>query len=155
MSTIHDTIPAEKHDHCIHICNRLLRGELSAVETYGQAIDKYAGSPVVGELRRIRSEHSLSATRLSANVRTMGGKPEKDSGAWGLFAQTIQSAANLFGTESAIESLQHGEESGLKDYEAALADDEVMAECKELIREKLLPPVLTHIASLEKLEQSV
>lgn len=154
MSTIHDTTANDTHDHCISICNGLLRGELSAVETYGQAIDKYSGSRVVDELRRIRSEHSLSATRLSANVRTMGGEPEKDSGAWGLFAKTIQSAANLFGAESAIESLQHGEEAGLKDYQAALADGEVMADCKELIRGKLLPPVLTHIASLEKLEQS-
>lgn len=29
------------HDHCINVCNSLLRNELYAVETYGQAIEKY------------------------------------------------------------------------------------------------------------------
>ena len=88
------------NDHCIDICNGLLRGELSAVETYGQAIDKYAGSPVTEELRRIRADHSRSANWLSANVREMGGVPQKDSGAWGLFANAVQGAANLFGENS-------------------------------------------------------
>ncbi|MES2440397.1 MAG: DUF2383 domain-containing protein [Verrucomicrobiota bacterium] len=146
---------SENSDHCISVCNRLLRGELSAVETYAQAIEKYSGSPVAAGLREIRSQHARSATLLSANVREMGGEPEKDSGAWGLFATAVQGAANLFGMGSAIESLQKGEETGLKDYQAALLDEGVMTDCKEMIRENLLPPVLNHIASLEKFEQSV
>jgi len=152
MNTTHDT-KTTSNEHCIAVCNALLRGELSAVETYSQAIEKYAGSPVTEELRRIRSEHSRSATWLSANVREMGGEPEKDSGAWGLFATAMQGAANLFGKNSAIESLQRGEEAGRKDYQEALLDDEVMIGCKQMIREDLFPPVIEHIASLEKLEQ--
>lgn len=142
------------HEHCIDVCNGLLRGELSAVETYGQVIDKYAGSPVAEELQRIRADHSRSANWLSANVRDMGGVPGKDSGAWGLFATAVQGAANLFGRDSAIESLQRGEEAGRKDYQAALLDDEVMTECKLMIREDLLPPVIEHITALEKLEHA-
>ena len=140
---------------CIDICNSLLRGELSAVETYSQAIDKYAGNPVIRELQRIRSEHVASASRLSANVRSMGGTPENGSGAWGVFAKAVQSAANLFGAESAIESLQRGEEKGRKDYQEALLDDEVMPECKQLIRDELLPKVIDHVAVLERLEDAV
>lgn len=143
------------HDHCISVCNGLLRGELSAVETYGQAIEKYSGAAAVAELRRIRTEHSKAASRLSANVREMGGEPEQDSGAWGLFTAAVQGAANLFGTNSAIESLKRGEIAGRKDYQDALLDDEVMSECKEMIREELLPPVIEHIASLERLEHAV
>ncbi len=154
MNSTHDTAHST-HAHCIDVCNGLLRGELSAVETYGQAIEKYAGSPVTGELRRIRSEHSKSATRLSANVRDMGGEPEKDSGVWGIFATAVQGAANLFGKHSAIEALQRGEEAGRKDYQDALLDDEVMIDCKRMIREDLLPPVIEHIVCLDKLEHAV
>jgi len=149
-----DNTMTTHHEHCIDVCNGLLRGELSAVETYGQAIEKYAGSPVTEELRRIRADHSRSANWLSANVREMGGVPEKNSGTWGLFATAVQGAANLFGRDSAIESLQRGEEAGRKDYQKALLDDEVMADCKLMIREDLLPPVIEHINSLEKLEHA-
>ncbi len=144
-----------QNEHCIKICNCLLRGELSAVETYTQVINKHGSSNVVEELRRIRSDHSKSANQLSANVRSMGGQPNSDSGAWGIFATAVQATANLFGTDSAIDSLRRGEESGRSDYQDALLDDEVMADCKALIREDLLPRVIFHIAALENLEKSV
>jgi len=152
MNSIHDP-KTDTHDHCIQICNSLLRGELSAVEAYDQAIENHSGSPAATELRRIRSEHSLSVSLLAANVRDMGGMPEKDSGAWGNLVHAIQSSANLFGINSAIESLQTHEGLGRDDYKAALLDNEVMVECKEMIRERLLPPVLNHIAVLERLEK--
>ena len=151
MNTIQDP-ETSTQDHCIHICNGLLRGELSALETYSQAIENYSGSPVINELRRIRSEHSLSVSLLTANVQDMGGVPEKKSGAWGHLVHAIQGTANLFGANSAIESLMTGEGLGRDDYKAALLDDGVMEECKEMIRERLLPPVLNHIEILGKLE---
>ena len=46
---------------CIDVCNSLLRGELSAVETYSLAINRYVGKPAVTELQKIRTEHALSA----------------------------------------------------------------------------------------------
>ncbi len=138
-------------DSCISICNKLVRGELSAVETYGQTIRKHSDSPAIGELRRIHGEHQQAADRLTANVRSMGGEPETDSGAWGAFASTVQGAASLFGAGSALESLQRGEEAGRKDYEDALTDEDVMPECKTMIREELLPGTIAHIAALEKL----
>lgn len=140
---------------CIDVCNSLLRGELSAVETYSLAINRFSGKTAITDLQRIRSEHALSAARLSQNVREMGGTPDDGSGAWGVFAKTVQSAANLFGAESAVESLQRGEEKGRTDYEAALKDDDVMDSCKEMIRGELLPRVNHHIATLERLEDSI
>lgn len=143
------------NEECIKTCNSLLRGELSAVETYGKAIEKYPSTPVTAELTRIQSEHRASANTLDANVREMGGTPETDSGAWGVIANTVQSAANLFGSESAIESLQKGEEHGQKDYRDALESEDVMESCKQLIRNELLPRVDEHIKVLERLEEVV
>ena len=142
------------HEHCIEVCNGLLRGELSAIETYEQAIEKHSDSPAATELRRICSEHSRAANRITANVRQMGGEPEEGSGAWGVLANAVQGTANLFGAGSALESLKRGEESGRQDYQDALLDDDVMPECKQMIRDELLPPVIEHIASLERLEQT-
>lgn len=68
-------------EECIKICNSLLRGELSAIETYDQALEKYADTPAANELSRIRSDHSHAAARLATNVREMGGEPENESGA--------------------------------------------------------------------------
>lgn len=140
--------------HCIAVCNKLLRGELAAVETYGQAIMKYDTMPEADELRRIRIEHSRSAKMLASNVRALGGYPTPDSGAWGLFVSAVQGAANLLGEESALESLKQGEELGRKDYEEALQDERVIEEFRILIRTELLPPVMKHIAALESREQA-
>ncbi len=142
-------------EHCIKVCNELLRGERSAVETYSQAIEKHGKAPMIGELGTIRDEHAESVSRLTANVRQMGGEPDTDSGAWGAFAKTVQGAANLFGADSAVASLQRGEEKGRSDYDDALADPKVMDGCKAMIRDELLPRVHRHIATLERLENLV
>lgn len=142
-------------DQCIKVCNKLLRGEISAVETYDKAIEKYGNEPVLAELRRVRSEHSESAMRLQKNVREMGGTPSTESGAWGVFATTVQSAADLFGAGSAVESLKRGEEHGRNDYHAALENEHVMPGCKAMIRDELLPRTNRHIATLERLENAV
>ena len=137
---------------CIDACNRLLRGELSAVETYRQTIGKFEGDPAVTALRQIQTEHEYAAELLKNNVLEMGGEPSADSGAWGVFAQTVQGVAKAFGESSALKGLQQGEEHGLDDYEDALEDDDVLPGCKELIRAELMPRTRQHIASLQSLE---
>lgn len=136
---------------CIDVCNRLLRGELSAVETYRQTIRKFEGDPAVNTLRQIQAEHEYAAELLRNNVLEMGGEPSSDSGAWGAFANTVQGVAKAFGESSALKSLQQGEEHGLDDYEDAIEDDDVMPGCKDMIRAELMPRTRQHIASLQEL----
>lgn len=141
-------------NHCIAICNKLLRGERSAVETYDQAIEKFADQPVITELHRLRGEHSFAVSTLENNVRSMGGQPDESAGAWGVLANAVQGTANLFGASPALEVLQNGEKSGLSDYEDALKDEGVMPECKTLIRSELLPKITEHISALERLQDA-
>ncbi|PTX97527.1 hypothetical protein DB346_21280 [Verrucomicrobia bacterium LW23] len=136
---------------CIDACNSLLRGELSAIETYSMAIHTYVGEPEALALEKIRSEHIESANLLRQNVKAMGGEPDHNSGAWGTFAKTVQSTANMLGERTAINVLLQGEEHGRNSYNAALENDDVMPECKELISSILLPRILRHIAVLETL----
>ncbi|MBK1832431.1 DUF2383 domain-containing protein [Roseibacillus ishigakijimensis] len=140
---------------CIRACNELLRGEISAVETYGTAIDKFKDEPEVATLIQIRDGHRASVQTLTENVRSMGGQPDHDSGAWGTFANAVQSASALFGENAALTSLINGEEHGIHEYESALNSDDVMTECKAMIRSELLPRLLENKATLEQLRDRV
>jgi len=143
-------------EKCIDICNQLLRGERSAVETYDKAIEKHGdhGSAIM-DLTKMRDDHVASVRTLEENVRSMGGQPEQDSGAWGAFANTVQSTANLFGAESAVSALSAGEKHGLNDYEEAAKSDDVMPDCKRMMETKLMPPIREHLSTLDRLAQQV
>jgi uncharacterized protein (TIGR02284 family) len=99
--------------------NSLLRGELSAVETYEQAIAKTIDEPIP-ELEENRDSHADRVTVLSARVAALGGIPETSSGAWGAFAKLVEGGAELFGRDAAIAALEEGEDRGLNDYRTAL-----------------------------------
>ncbi len=130
--------------------NRLLRGELSAVETYDQALEKVGGKVYASELERIRSEHQEAVSLLREQIRSFGGIADEGSGVWGLWAQTVEGAATLFGESTALKALREGEEHGLKEYHAILSDDELRPEFKQLLTERLEQRQREHIATLTR-----
>jgi len=136
-------------ERTIFVCNSLLKGEISAIETYVQAIEKFKDDPHVGDLIRIKSEHEEATQKLRNILIEMHAAPETDSGAWGAITKGIQATANLFGENSATFSLKQGEQLGKKGYESALDDIEVKPEVKNLIRGQLLPMVNNHIERLD------
>jgi uncharacterized protein (TIGR02284 family) len=138
----------EKGIRCL---NSLLRGELSATETYQQALAKVGDKPGAAELRRLHDEHRDAANTLREHVRDQGGEPDHGSGAWGAFAKTVEGAAKLFGKTAAMKALKEGEEQGISDYEKALKDENLPAECKSLISTRLLPQTRAHVPVLDRL----
>jgi uncharacterized protein (TIGR02284 family) len=131
--------------------NRLIRGELSAIETYRQALDKMKDAPEATELHALMVEHRTAAQVLRQHVKDRGGDPADDSGPWGTWAKLVQGAAQLFGNAAAIKALKEGEEHGIKDYEGFLEDPNADEECKELARTRLLPQARSHIPILDRL----
>ena len=138
-----------ENQQCIDTCNSLLRGELSAVETYDQAIEKFEGDPSRSELLNIRNEHKESVTMLRQHLAEMGARPAESSGAWGSFAQAVEGAAKVLGESPALAVLEQGEEHGANEYREALEDSGVMESIKQQIRSKLLPRQESHIATLK------
>jgi hypothetical protein len=136
---------------CLDACNKLLRGELSAVETYNQAIEKFSGSPEGPILAGLRGEHQQSVRELSGHVSAMGGTPDSTSGPWGAFAAAVEGTAKMLGESAALTALIEGEKHGINEYEEALGDPEVMEEAKTSIRDHLLPRLLDHVVVLEGL----
>jgi uncharacterized protein (TIGR02284 family) len=147
-----DPIPAT--DETVRQLNSLLRGEISACETYRMAIDKVADSDQitmdnVSILREIESEHDQAAQQLRQRIQQLGGKPSDSSGAWGAWAQTVQGTMNLFGDSSALKGLKEGEEHGLKDYQEAL--DDVDTGSRQLIASELMPRQQRHLSLIDQL----
>ena len=135
--------------------NSLLRGEISAAETYKMAIDKVTDGDKVNDvqvLRQMQEEHGRAAQELRERIRSLGGEPSDSSGAWGAWAQTVQGTMNLFGDASALKSLKEGEEHGLKDYQEAI--DDVDASSGQLIQNQLIPAQQRHINLLDQLINS-
>lgn len=131
--------------------NSMLRGELSAVETYNQALRKVGDEPEAAELRTIRDEHQDSANKLSAAVRKLGSVPTQDSGTWGAWAKTVEGTAKLFGDANALRALKQGEQHGLVEYQDALEDDETPAAVVDVIKDnKLIERQSEHIATLDR-----
>jgi len=134
--------------------NQLLRGEISAVETYEQAIAKFEGKPGESDLRRIRDEHAQAVKSLTKRVVDFGGEPTTSSGSWGTFAGAVTGTAKLVGPETVLTALTKGEEHGISEYEEALANVDVNAECKEVFRSQFLPLCRKHVSELDALAKS-
>jgi len=135
--------------------NSLLRGEISAAETYRMAIDKVADDSAAnaGLLREIQEEHGRAAQGIRSRIREIGGEASDSSGAWGAWAKTVQATMNLFGDASSLKALKEGEEHGLKDFQEALPS--VDASSAQLIANQLIPAQRRHIDLLDQLINSV
>jgi uncharacterized protein (TIGR02284 family) len=132
--------------------NSLLRGEMSALETYRQAREKFGeeSGPGAAELLQIQLDHRDASDALWHHIEQHGGKPSEGSGPWGAFAKAVENTAALLGDAAALKALKEGEEHGLKDYQDALEDKDLPEDCQALIR-GLLVKQREHIAILDRL----
>lgn len=135
--------------------NSLLRGEISAAETYRIAIDRVAGdaSDNATLLRQIQEEHGRAAQAVRDRIRELGGEAVDSSGAWGAWAKTVQATMNLFGDTSSIKALKEGEEHGLKDYNDVIGSlDETS---RQMVQNQLIPQQRRHIDLLDQIINAV
>lgn len=125
------------HTQTVDQLNSFLRGELSAAETYRQALTKLPSSDSRPTLEQCARSHQERADLLSLEVRRLGGEPSTDSGAWGTFAKLVTGGAQAFGEKAAIYALEEGEDHGRNDYKRDLDDLEPAA--RNLIVQRVLP----------------
>lgn len=140
--------------HNIKTLDTLLKDELSAMETYHQALNKLRENAALGEseyLMPIYEGHKYAVSSLQAEIRQLGESPSDGSGAWGVWAELIMGGANLLGKTAVLKTLQEGEKSGAEDYEKALQDSELSSNIRSLIETKLLPAQQSHIRTLDQL----
>src|SRR5262249_7551842 len=87
----------KQHEERVGCLNSLLRGELSAVETYRQVLDKVTNDIGASDLRRIEGEHREAVSLLRSHVVMKGSEPDATSGAWGTWAKSVMGASKAFG----------------------------------------------------------
>jgi hypothetical protein len=140
------------HDEqCCEALADLLRGELAAVETYEQALEKIDGFPDGTRLREIHAEHVYAANALRGRLGQYTTDIPRSSGAWGAFAKAVEGVAKLFGNSAALRALEEGEQHGIKEYERAMEKDYLPPDVKSLIVTELLPKCRSHVFTLERI----
>jgi len=117
--------------------NSFLRGEISAVETYRQALSKVNDARARTELEQCHLSHQRRVDLLKMRITELGGQPSQGSGAWGAFAKAAEGSAAAFGQKAAIDVLEEGEDHGLKDYQQHLTD--LDASARSFVERELLP----------------
>jgi uncharacterized protein (TIGR02284 family) len=134
----------------VETMNGLLRGELSATETYQQAMAKIGTGSGLAGLKSIHAEHRSAANEFRQHVHQLGGKPDQGSGAWGAFAKAVEGTATLLGNKAALKALKEGEEHGLKEYQSALSNRELPQVCRDGLS-RLISQTRNHISALDTL----
>lgn len=138
--------------------NSSLRGELAAVETYGQALNKmrkeYGQDPKFQQLSEILRQHQEAASKLQGLIRQHGGTPTTDSGAWGTWSNTVMGAARIFGDRSALKALKEGEESGIKQYQGIIDDANVPADVRSALG-SLMQRSQEHVGQLDQMMETL
>lgn len=135
---------AQSNEQTVNALNELLRGEMSAVESYDKAIPAVVDEPRVrADLLECRASHEARAQRIREAVLQVGGEPARDSGPWGLFARSVSGGARALGWKTVVSTLEEGEDHGLKEYKDALP--RLDAGLQHLISNELYPQqVRTH-----------
>ncbi|MCB9666680.1 MAG: DUF2383 domain-containing protein [Myxococcales bacterium] len=100
----------------INCLNSFLRGELSAVDTYEQALKHVDNLGLRATLTDVRQSHLHRSDTLRSIIRELGGEPASSAGAWGIFAQSVEGGATLLGESAMIAVLEEGEDHGRRDY---------------------------------------
>jgi len=117
--------------------NDFLQGEISAVETYRQALEKVnepSLQPLLVDNSRSHQERVESLRNL---IVRLGGTPAQSSGAWGGFAKLVAGGAKAFGLKAALAALEEGEDHGLRMYKRGLDDLDVST--RAVIESDILP----------------
>lgn len=131
--------------------NELIRGAKSAHEAYGEAIDKVSDRKELDKLQSMRKDHREAFETFRSMGFSFEGKSEADSGAWGTFTQSVMKTPRVFGDKATLKALKTGEELGKKQYERALEKDDLPAQVKIVLKEKLIPTQERHIREIDQI----
>jgi hypothetical protein len=135
----------------VRTLNWLLRGEISATQTYGLAIPRVTDDRPqdVEILRTIARDHDVAVQQIRAAIERVGGTPDEGSGAWPGVVKTVAGPGKVFGQAAALQALKEAEESSLNDYRKALK--QVTDEAGSIIRDNIIPARMKHIDDLAAL----
>ena len=143
---------ATPNEDVVSKLNSFLRGELSAVESYKQALDKVKDPTIRSQLQSCEQDHEQRIELLRERITELGGKPDKSSGVWGVWAKLVQGGGDLLGEKTALQALEQGEDHGLNDYKDL---DELDGETRTWVQSAILPKAEKTHGTLSALKRTV
>lgn len=117
--------------------NTLLKGEISAVESYSRAMEKIKDGKVADILQQAHDSHAERVNRLRSAIVESGGEPIETSGKWGGFAKLVTDTASAMGESAIVAALEEGEDVGSNEYEWKML--KIHGDNRALIRDELWP----------------
>lgn len=133
--------------------NSFLRGEISAVETYRQALDALKTSQHMTKLSECKQSHEQRVAILTDEIRKLGGVPAQSSGPWGAFAKIVEGGAAALGEKTAIAALEEGEDHGNRDYKTDI--QKLDGEARSVVEQQILPLQLRSHANMSALKKQL
>jgi uncharacterized protein (TIGR02284 family) len=127
----------QTQEKAVDVLNSFLRGEISAVETYRQALEKVTEPNLQTPLQDCLKSHTTRVSVLTEQIRALGGAPSDGSGVWGTFAKAVEGGAKAFGAKSAITALEEGEDHGRSDYRKDI--DKLDTSSKQVVQQRVIP----------------
>lgn len=139
-------------DEKTRFLQKILRGEISAIEAYDKVLDRREVELSYSTLFQIRTEHNRTVGKLKKLIEEKGELPDDDSGVWGQFVKTLIAGTALISDEIILKTLIEGEEHGLKEYRQFL-DMNLSVYESDLMRFDFIPMQERHIELLKELER--
>lgn len=133
--------------------NSFLRGEISAVETYRQALDALKSSTYGSQIAECKQSHEQRVAILTEEIRRLGGTPAQSSGAWGSFVKLIEGGAAALGEKAAISALEEGEDHGNADYKRDVP--KLDPGVRSVIEQKVMPLQLRSHSAMSSLKKQL
>jgi len=128
--------------------NALLRVELSAIETYTEAITHLGPQGGAATLEYVRGNHREAVEWLRERVRHQGRHAVSSPGLWCGFA-SLMDTHDLVGMATILAALKQGEQHMLNEYEEAVRSDDLDEECREHFFTRNIPDGERHLLELD------
>ena len=116
--------------------NMLLKGEISATETYRHALEKVEHPEAKKMMAANHQCHTARVGTLHEAVKAAGGTPAEGSGLWGAFAKAVEGTATVMGDKASVAALEEGEDKGLADYKKVAEKHGASSSCVNELKSK-------------------
>jgi hypothetical protein len=126
------------HHETLHALISLYHGEVAAEKAYERAARRFADQPEEPVLQRLELAHAEASERLAEEIRMAGVVVPEPSGAWEVFAETVESVAAFLNDDVALYVLMRGEQIGMHAYEKALSSPYVPQALNRLLTDLML-----------------
>jgi hypothetical protein len=121
------------------ILNKFLRAELSAVETYRQAIECMGAGAHTAELMENKRSHEERVELLRHQIVRLGGQCAEGCQAWSSLTVLMEGGAVMCGEEEAIGALDEGEDHDLRLYRSSSEVHRLDVATRDFLERSLRP----------------